>query len=93
MTIGQKLVSRYLPPVFLATIVIIVFLAIQNMGPRSVIRRFHDAIYKDKDTELLSVMADTSSDSALAIKSLKDVVLYLAQAQYFLARVSLYKWH
>lgn len=88
MAIGQKLVSRYLPPLILAGVVLLVFAVLQNSGPRSVIRRFHEAVYNKDATKLENLMADPSPRTSEAVSELVNAPYFLASQNYFPYRIT-----
>lgn len=80
MTFGQKLVSRYLPPLALAVITLSVFAILQNNGPRSVIRQLYEALERGNDAQIYSLMVQSAPRPNEEVEYLKYRLLVLAES-------------
>jgi len=79
MTFGQRLVSRYLPPLLLILVTLSVFAILQNKGPRGTMRQFYEAIQSGDDAELYSLMVESAPIKNQPVEMIRSQVEGLIQ--------------
>lgn len=82
MTFGQKLVSRYLPPLILILVTLSVFAILQNKGPRGTVRQFYSAAQSGDRDMLYSLMAEAYPEQNEAVGALLDQTHRLVEGDF-----------
>lgn len=79
MTFGQKLLSRYLPPLLLIVVTLSVFAILQNKGPRGTMRQFYAALQNGDDVQLYSLMVESTPYRNQPVELIKNQAVGLLQ--------------
>jgi hypothetical protein len=73
MTFGQKLISRYLPPLILVAVTLSVFAILQNKGPRGTVRQFFEVAQQNNDA-IYSLMVESTPVRNGPVEALRNHV-------------------